>query len=282
MRFPSFLASRALAACALLAFTVSAVAAPGTATAAAARRATQDKKEAKVSDAEAKLVDKMVKAPDAASRLTAAEEFAKKFPKSSLRAEVVEKFAAEISAVPDAAQKITLAERYMELFKGAGEGERLTPALVEWYVAAERFDDAFRVGSAWLSKNPNDVRVLSTLSFHAISLAQRNNPKFIAQGQPYGVKAIELLEAGTRPADMTDSDFQEFKTSWLPQLYQTQGLVALVSGNTADAVVKLQKAVSLKPADPVRHRPQRGVREDGDAAQVDVRGAAEDRADGQD
>lgn len=252
MRFLSIFASRRLAACALLAFTFSAGA-----VGAAPRRPTpqdKDKQEAKAPPkAETELADQIAKAPDAAAKLAAAEQFVKKYPKSQLRPLIVERLAVIAFSPTDIAQKIAHVERLISLFPEAGENVLVAPYLVDAYVAAQRFDDAFRVGGAWLAKNPNDVRVLTVLSFHAINLAQRNNPKFVAQGQPYGLKAIELLEAGTKPADMTDEQFREFKNSWLPQLYQTQGLVSLVSGNTSDALAKLQKAVGLNPSDPVTH-----------------------------
>ena len=251
MSFLTAFAPRLFGACALLAFTFSA----GAVGAAAARQSPQDKdkKEAKASKAETELADKFDKAPDAAARFAVAEEFAKKFPQSTFRPRLVERLAVQAFSPTESAQKIALAERLISIFPEARESALVAPYLVSAYVAAERFDDAFRAGSAWLAKSPNDVRVLAVLAFHSVSLAQRGDTKFLAQAQPYGVKAIELLEAGTKPADMSDEGFKEFKESWLPQLYQTQGLVLLVSGNTADALARLQKAVGLNPSDPLNH-----------------------------
>lgn len=252
MRFLSIFAPRLLAACALVAFTISA----GAVEAPARWPSPQDKdkKEAKAPPkAEQELADQIDKAPDAAAKFAVAEQFVKKFPKSQIRPKVVEHLAVQAFSPPDVPQKIALAERLISLFPEAGESALVAPFLVDAYIAAQRFDDAFRAGGAWLGKSPNDVRVLTVLSFHSVNLAQRGNSKFVAQGQPYGPKAIELLEAGTKPADMTAELFKEFKDSWLPQLYQTQGLLSLVSGKTDEAFAKLQKAVGLNPSDPITH-----------------------------
>lgn len=250
MRFMSSFTSRLFVASALLVFTLFA-SAPS---ASAQQDAAKDKKDqVKVPEAEGKLAQNIEKAPDAAGKLQAAEAFLKKYPKSTLRPQIVDYLAGELIAVADNAQKIALSDRYMALFPAAGEGERITPYLVETYIAAQRFDDAYRIGGAWLAKNPNDVRVLAPLSFHAIDLAQKGNTKFVQHGGPYGAKAIELMEAGTKPADMTDEYYTRFKQSWLPQLYQTQGFISISSGDPAGAIVHLQKAIAISPHDPINY-----------------------------
>ncbi|MGH9903361.1 MAG: hypothetical protein ACRD68_16265, partial [Pyrinomonadaceae bacterium] len=180
------------------------------------------------SEGERKAAMKINEAPDAAAKLAAAGEFIKKYPKSALRPQVAGYVAGQINAVQDAAQRITLAESFQTQFTSPGEADSLTPPLIETYVAANRMDDAFRVGAAWLVKNPEDVGVLTTLAHNGIEQAKKNNPKFIEQGQKYGLQAVELIEADKKPAGTTDEQWNQYKNFWLPQLYQSLGLVALV------------------------------------------------------
>lgn len=257
MRFPSSIRSRACAACALFVFALPAIAQP-----AAAQTAADKSKEVKVSDGESKLAEKLNKAPDVASKLQAAEELIKKYPKSQLRPQAAVYLSEQIKAVADAAQKTALSERYLALFDGAGEGDVLAADLFDSYVAAKRFDDAFGFGQKWLARSPNDLHVLATLAFHGVDQARANNPKFVEQGRQYGVKAIELMEAGTKPATFNEAQFSQFKSSWLPKLYQAQGLLALVSGNLPDALTAVRKAVELNQSDPAGYLLLASVRDE--------------------
>lgn len=250
MKFLSSFTPRAIAVSALLLFAVFTFAAPAWAQDAAK---VQPPPAPKVSDGESKLADKINKAPDAAAKLAAAEEFVKKYPTSPLRGQLADHLTGQVLGVKDDAQKIAAAEKFLTIFSGAGEDVHVAPFLVESYIAAQRFDDAFRTGGAWLAKSPEDVSVLAPLAFHAIDQARRNNPKFTAQGQQYLVKAVELFEAGKKPAGMEDAQFADFKTAWLPQLYQVQALLALNSGNAAEAAARAQKAAAINTTDPINY-----------------------------
>jgi hypothetical protein len=206
--------------------------------------------EVKVSDGESKLGEKIEKAPDAAAKLAAAEEFVNKYPKSPLRPQIVQYLSGQIMGVTDAAQKVTLAEKFLSLFTQAGEGVHLAPVLIDSYLAAQRFDDAFRAGAAYLATTPDDARILAPLAFHGIDQARRNNAKFTGPAQQYLPKAVALLEAGTRPAGADETHFNTFKTAWLPQLYQVQSVLAINAGNFAEAAARAQKAIALNPRDP--------------------------------
>lgn len=208
-------------------------------------------KEPKVSDAENQALKKIVDAPDAATKLQAATEFVKKYPKSAKRSEVARHLAGEITRVQDAAQLITLSEGYLASFNLPEEAALINQFLIDAYVKANRLDDAFRIAATMLEKNPNDVVVLTQMAIVASEELKRNNPKYIQQSQTYGMKAIELIEADKKPEALEVTRWNDYKTRWLPQLYQSLGLVSFLSGNKADAKVKLEKAASLNATDPV-------------------------------
>jgi hypothetical protein len=251
MRFLPIFAPRLLATCALLAFTISA----GAFGAAAARPSPQDKdkKEVKASEGEVKLGERINQAPDVSAKLQLAEEFVKKYPKSSYRQQMAEYVAAQLETVPDPAQKLTLTEKYVSVFTGPGESDRMTPFLVDLYVSNNRHDDAYRVGGAWLAKNPDDSALRTRLALVGIAEAQKKNPKFVNQSTEYAKQAIALMEADKRPAAWDDAQWQQFKAQWLPQLHQALGLVAHASGNEAEARTRLDKAVALGIADPITY-----------------------------
>ena len=213
---------------------------------------TEDKSP-QVSEAETKAITKITSAPDPAAKILAAGEFVKKYPKSSLRAQVAAQLARDMGQVQDAANRVSLFENLLSVFKEPSDAEVINPFLIDAYIAADRLDDAFRVGADAIAKNPSDLTTLTNLAIVGVNQVKKNNPKYAQQGQTYGTKAIELIEAGTKPDNFDDARWAEYRTAMLPQLYQGMGVLAMVSGNRADARTRLEKAVSLNSADPFNH-----------------------------
>jgi tetratricopeptide (TPR) repeat protein len=210
-------------------------------------------KQDKVSDAERKAAQKIDDAKDTAAKIAAANEFVTKYPKSSLRPKIVQLLVAQISNTQDTAQRISFAESYLGTFSEASETKPIYPVLIESYISAKRVDDAFNAAAPWLELNPNEADVLYLLSVTGIDEARRQNPKFLRQSEQYGLKAIELIEADKRPENYTVEQWNKNKALWLPQLYQSMGLLSLMSGNSSDALTKLQKAIALNPNDPFNY-----------------------------
>ena len=65
----------------------------------------------------------------------------------------------------------------------------------------------------------------------------------------YGLKAIALIEAGTKPSKIDDASWAEHQSN-LPQLYQQTALLYIAAGNISEAKVRLTKATTLRPRDP--------------------------------
>jgi hypothetical protein len=206
-----------------------------------------------VPEAEKQAALKVQSALDITAQLQAAGEFVKQYPKSTARPQVANLVARKIADQPDAAQRITLAENFSTIFTEANEKDMITPVLLDAYLRTNRPDDAFRVFPAWLEKNPDDIGTLTQMALMGVDQVKRNNPKFAAQSQQYALKAIALIEAGKFPATMTPEQTNEYKTRFLPYLYQSLGLIGLISGNAAEAKTQLDKAVSLNATDPFNY-----------------------------
>jgi tetratricopeptide (TPR) repeat protein len=226
----------------------------------AALGATQAKdKPAQVSDAETKAVAKISAAPDAAAKMLAVGEFVKKFPKSSLRGQVLSALAGEINKLEDGAKRITLFENLLTVFNTPADAEVINPMLVDAYVNANRLDDGFAFGAKVVQNNPNDLATLTSLTMIGSYQASQQNPKYVKQAQDSGMKAIAIIESGKKPDSFDDARWSEYQTKLLPQLYQRMGLMAMVSGNREDAKAKLEKAASLNPSDPITYYSLAGV-----------------------
>jgi len=210
-------------------------------------------KQAAPSDGEQKALDKVKTAPDAASKIAAAGEFMKKYPKSTLRSNLVGYLAQEANKTPDAAQRITQLESLGTVFKEPGDADVINPILVDAYFKASKEEDGFRVAAVYLAKNPNDLAVLTQVTNVGVEQVKKNNPKFVLASQQYGAKAIEIIESGKKPERFDDTRWTEYQTQWLPKLYQYTGLLAMVAGKSDDAKTRLGKATSLDALDPFNY-----------------------------
>ena len=236
---------RILAACALAcAFSF------GTASTASAQDDKAKQAEVKVSAGEREAGEKINKAKSAEAKLQAAAEFVKKYPKSSVRPRVAEVVAHEILLTQDSAQKIALIETYLGFFNEPTEAALVNDALLNAYIQAGRTDEAFKMGGARLAKNPDDVDLLRSLAVIASNETIKGNNTYAAEGQQYGAKAIELIEADKRPAGLDDAKWAAYKAESLPTLYRATGIIAYKTSDRATALARFSKAAEMKIADP--------------------------------
>ena len=202
-----------------------------------------------VSNDELQEGKKVEAANDATSRLQAAGEFVKKYPKSSLMDTVAKLVAAKIAETQDPAQKATFCETFLTVFKEPAQAKLIYPVEVEAYVKANKPNDALRVAGIALKENPDDVMLLSNMVSLGLEQIKRGDRNYVGPVQQYGAKAVELIEADKKPADLNDTSWADYKTKVLPQIYQSLGLVALMQEKSDEAKPKLEKAIQLNPSD---------------------------------
>lgn len=211
--------------------------------------AQEKKTEIKVSEEEMKALNAINATTDPTARLQAMAEFLKKFPKTAARMQLADNIAGEIAKLKDTTQAISLAESARTIFTTDEEQESLRGVLLDSYVQASRADDAFKIGTEILTKNPEEVHAHVQMTFTAANEVKKQNPKFVQQGLQSGVKAIELIEADKKPAKMDPTNWASHKLL-LPQLYQQVAVLNFVAGNVPEARVKAAKAAELGPTDP--------------------------------
>lgn len=211
--------------------------------------AQEQKPEVKLSDGETKALNALNALTDPAAKLKAVEEFVKKYPKTPVRIQLADTAAAEIAKVKDPAQAVALAEAAQKIFNGPEEQENILGVLLDSYIAAGRSDDAFRVGSEILSKNPDEVHAHVQLAFAGANEVKKQNAKYVKPALQSTIKAITLIEADKKPASMDAPNWASHK-ALLPQLYHQAAILNLVEGNLADAHQQATKSTALNPNDP--------------------------------
>ena len=244
MKNQTFFRTCVLAACAVLAFA-------SVSFAGALWNQDKPKQDVKLPEAEAKAANKVVEAKDPTAKLQAAADFLKKYPQSKARQYLAEHVSAQVASVQDAEQRLKLAESYLATFNGSGESDLVTHNMLDAYISLSREADAFRLAGEWFKKNPEDVDTMRRLLILAGNAAIKGNNSYIPQGQQYGLKVIELLEADKMPAGADAAKWAEYKTRWLPMVYRDTGILAMRAGDKAAAKTSMEKAAALKSPDPV-------------------------------
>jgi tetratricopeptide (TPR) repeat protein len=206
----------------------------------------------KVPENEMKAAKTVEAAADLNAKVASAEDFVKKYPKSLARRQVADYLASQIGVAKDANEELTLAQKFQTVFTEEVEIKTIKPIIVDAYIRLNRFDDAFSEGGSFLAKNPEEIRILVDLAITGTEQAKQRNAKYVTQSRQYGTKAIELIEADKKPADMDAEGWARFKPM-LSQLYQEMAIIALLQQNAAESQNNLEKAMKLNPSDPFNY-----------------------------
>ncbi len=211
---------------------------------------TPNTQQPKLSQDEGNLVDKITAAPDPSGKLAAAGELIKKYPKTAIRGQVVLELANRIREVKDPAQKLTLAQQLQTMFNDPADEKTVLPVVVDALADANQLDQAFAKGSDFLTRNPESIEVLVELVSIGTEQAKKQNTKFVDQSIRYGTQAIALADANKKPADFDEATWQQFKTTTVPSLYQSLGLLYMIKGAAAESKANYTKASQGAPSDP--------------------------------
>lgn len=203
----------------------------------------------KVSKDEESAIKKIEKAKTLDEKMQLIADFNKKYPQSPARKQVVGYAASQISQLKDDSQIVQKSETYLTVFTQPEDADLVLPNMVYSYLQLKRPKEAFDAGQKYLARHPEDVTTRLRLTIEGSNQIRTGSKDYGAQTKEYGVKAIELIEADKRPADVTEAQWAEYKAKWLPQLYQSIGAVEFQTGDKAKAKTNLEKATSLDQKD---------------------------------
>jgi tetratricopeptide (TPR) repeat protein len=203
----------------------------------------------KVSAKEAKAVEKIEKAKTIDEKMQLISAFMKEFPQSPARKQVVDYAAAQITQLTDDSQVIQQGNTYLAIFAQPEDADLILPSMVYSFIQLKRPKEAFDTGQKYLARHPEDVTTRLRLAVEGSNQLRMGTKDYAAAARDAAAKAIELVEADKRPANINETGWQEYKTKWLPQLYQSIGIIELDAGDKAKARTNLEKAASLAPKD---------------------------------
>lgn len=209
----------------------------------------QDNKTVKVSKEEQAAVKKIEEAKTVEEKVSTTEAFIQKYPKSPARDQAAGYLAGQISQLTENGRIISNGEKYLTIFTEPGEADLILPTIVFAYVEQNRQKEAFSSAEKYLSRNPGDVTIRLRLAAEGANMSRQGNNEYSPAAREYAQKAIELIEADQRPADLNAEQWNEYRTKWLPQLYQSRGLIIYSSGDNAKARTDFEKSARLAPPD---------------------------------
>lgn len=206
----------------------------------------------KLSDGERKAIEKINTATGAEAKLKAAQEYLKKNAKSQMRPRVATYLAEEITAVQDSNQRISLSKQYISTFNDEAEADLVRPSMIEALFSAKKFDDALSESSKHLARMPDDIIVLTQIAWAGAvqTQLQAANSSLQQNALSSAAKAVELMEGDKKPEKMTPENWTAYRNSWLPKLYQAQGLIYFYNNDRAKAKDNLEKSAGFDPYEP--------------------------------
>ena len=118
--------------------------------------------------------------------------------------------------------------------------------LISGYLAKQEVPKMLDAGEKEIALNPNDTPVLGLMGQ---TLARTLNPKSpdavqqLNKAEQYSKRAIEVTPTLSKPAELTDEQFNNAKNNALEMAYSGLGLVYLQKGKYSDAIPALEQSV---------------------------------------
>jgi tetratricopeptide (TPR) repeat protein len=152
------------------------------------------------------------------------------------------------SAVPqnDIDKRIPLAEQFLQKYPQSQYRPAMYQTLVSGYLAKQEVPKMIEVGEKEIALNPNDTPILGLMGQ---TLARTLNPKApdalaqLNKAELYSKRAIEVTPTLTKPAELTDEQFNNAKNNALEMAYSGLGLVYLQKGQYDQAIPTLEQSL---------------------------------------
>lgn len=203
----------------------------------------------KVSPDEEKAVKKILAAKTLAEKVTTTKEFITKYPQSPARNQAANYLAAQIVQSKDDTQIAQNGETYLTIFTEPAEADIILPDMIYSYVALKRHKEAFASAETYLARHPDDAAIRLHMAIEGSNLSRTGTKDYSKVSRDYAAQTVVLIEANKKPTDINDTQWKEYQTRWLPQLYQALGIFDYDAGDKTKARANLEKAAKLDSGD---------------------------------
>jgi tetratricopeptide (TPR) repeat protein len=151
-------------------------------------------------------------------------------------------------AIPqnDIDKRIPAAEGFLQKYPQSQYRPMMYQTLVQGYLAKQEVPKMIDAGEKEIALNPNDTPILGLMGQ---TLARTLNPKApdamsqLTRAEMYSKRAIEVTPTLTKPAELTDDQFNNAKNNALEMAYSGLGLVYLQKGQYDQAIPTLEQSL---------------------------------------
>jgi tetratricopeptide (TPR) repeat protein len=155
----------------------------------------------------------------------------------------------------DPKKKIELGEAFAQKYPNSRYLSPVYSVLTTSYMVTNDVKKMEETGDKEATLNPNDVQTLAILGQtipRAISSSTPNPAQELEKAEKYSKRAIEVMPTVTKPANLTDAQFDVAKNQTLAMAHSGLGLVNLRRGKFNDAIPELETSLKIDPnPDPV-------------------------------
>ncbi len=154
----------------------------------------------------------------------------------------------DFQALPpnDIDKRIPMAEQFLQKYPQSRYRPVMYQTLVSGYLAKQEVPKMLEAGEKEIALNPNDTPVLGLMGQTLARTANPKSPDAVQQlnkAEQYSKRAIEVTPTLTKPAELSDEQFNNAKSNALEMAYSGLGLVYLQKGKYSDAIPALEQSV---------------------------------------
>jgi tetratricopeptide (TPR) repeat protein len=150
----------------------------------------------------------------------------------------------------DLPKKITAGEEFLKKYPNSQYRPMVYSALTLQYIQSGNTDKAFETGDKEIALKPDDVQTLAVLGQtipRAINAHTAEPEKQLAKAEDYSKRAIQVTPTIPKPEGMPDQNFVAAKNSTLAMAHSGLGLVYFRRGKFNDAIPELEQSVKIDP-----------------------------------
>ena len=156
----------------------------------------------------------------------------------------------EALPLSDLPKKITAGEEFLKKYPDSQYRSAIYSSLTLEYVQVGNPQKAFEIGDKEVALKPDDVQTLALLSQtlpRAMSATTPEPEKVLAKAEGYAKRAIEVTPTITKPEGMSDQSFAIGKNTALAWAHSGLGLVYFRRGKFADAIPEFEQSLKIDP-----------------------------------
>ena len=150
----------------------------------------------------------------------------------------------------DLPKKITAGEDFLKKYPDSRYRPMVYSALVFEYIQTNNLEKAFDLGDKEVALKPDDAQTMAVLSQtipRAMNANTQEPEKRLAKAETYAKRAIEITPTLPKPEGMPDQNFVAAKNETLTMAHSGLGLVYLRRGKFSDAIPELEQSVKIDP-----------------------------------